>query len=64
MDSTMISSPLTLDDIIQMTRQTGENWAVAHAQRLIELTKQIGADLPHDPYILELAAYLHDWGAK
>ena len=59
----MINSQLTLDDIIQMTRQTGENWAVAHAKRLIELIKQIGVDLPHDSHVIELAAYLHDWGA-
>ena len=53
----------TLDDIIQMTLQVGENWAVAHAKRLIELTQQIGAELPYDSHIMELAAYLHDWGA-
>jgi len=54
---------LTLDDIIQLTLQVGENWAVAHAKRLIELTQQIGAELPYDSHIMELAAYLHDWGA-
>jgi HD superfamily phosphodiesterase len=54
---------LTLDDIIQMTLEVGEVWAVAHAKRLIELSKQIGADAPYDSQILELAAYLHDWGA-
>ncbi len=59
----MFNSQLTLDNIIQMTRQSGENWAVAHAQRLIELIKQIGMDLPYDLYVMELAAYLHDWGA-
>ena len=54
---------LTLDNIIQMTYDVGENWAVAHARRLIELGKQIGADLSYDLEIFELAAYLHDWGA-
>jgi HD superfamily phosphodiesterase len=54
---------LTLDDIIQMTQQVGENWAVAHAKRLIELIKQIGTELPYDAHIMELTAYLHDWGA-
>ena len=57
------SIALTLDDIIQMTREVGEAWAVAHAKRLLELIKQIGAEIPHDSHILELAAYLHDWGA-
>ena len=28
---------LTLDDIIYMTRQVGEDWAVNHAKRLLEL---------------------------
>jgi HD superfamily phosphodiesterase len=59
----MIKALLTLDDIIQMTREAGEEWAVAHAKRLLALIQQIGADVPHDPRILELAVYLHDWGA-
>jgi uncharacterized protein len=59
----MINMQLTLDDIIQMTYEAGENWAVAHAKRLLELIKQIGADVPYDFHIMELAAYLHDWGA-
>jgi HD superfamily phosphodiesterase len=59
----MIRTKLTLDDIIQMTLQVGEDWAVAHARRLIELVRQIGADIPYDSQILDVAAYLHDWGA-
>jgi uncharacterized protein len=54
---------LTLDDIKQMTLQDGEDWAVAHALRLLELIRQIGQDLPYDAHALELAIYLHDWGA-
>ena len=59
----MINTQFTLDDIIQMTHEVGENWAVAHARRLLELIKQIGADLPYDVQIMELAVYMHDWGA-
>lgn len=59
----MIKTLLTLDDIIQMTREAGEDWAVAHAKRLLALIQHIGADVPYDPHILELAVYLHDWGA-
>jgi len=59
----METTCLTLDDIIQMTLDVGENWAVAHANRLIELIKQIGSGLSYDLHIVELAAYLHDWGA-
>jgi len=46
-----------------MTLHVGENWAVAHAKRLIELIKQISADIRYDTHLMELAAYMHDWGA-
>lgn len=59
----MIKEKLTLENIVQMTHEIGANWAVAHAGRLLELIKQIGTDLPYDFQIMELAAYLHDWGA-
>lgn len=54
---------LTLDDIIQLTLEVGQDWAVTHAERLIRLVEQIGADLPYDVEVMELAAYMHDWGA-
>lgn len=54
---------LTLDDIIQLTLEVGEDWAVTHAERLIRLVEQIGADMPYDEEVMELAAYMHDWGA-
>ena len=54
---------LTLDDITAMTLDVGEEWAVSHAKRLIELVKQISQELPYDPNTIQLAAYLHDWGA-
>jgi HD superfamily phosphodiesterase len=59
----MIQAHFTLEDIIDMTREAGEEWAVAHAKRLLELIKQIGAEIPYDFQVVELAAYLHDWGA-
>ena len=59
----MEASNLSIDDIIQMTLQTGENWAVAHAKRLIELVRMISEGLPYDAHVMELAAYMHDWGA-
>jgi HD superfamily phosphodiesterase len=46
-----------------MTMQVGEDWAVAHAKRLIELVKQISVDIPYDAHVMELATYMHDWGA-
>jgi HD superfamily phosphodiesterase len=59
----MMETQLTLDDIIRMTLQVGEDWAVVHARRLIELIKQISVDIPYDSHVIELAAYTHDWGA-
>lgn len=59
----MIETQLTLDDIIQMTIGVGEDWAVAHAKRLLELVKQISDDLSYDKHVMELAIYMHDWGA-
>lgn len=59
----MIETQFTLDDIIQMTMQVGEDWAVAHAKRLIELVKQISMNVPYDLHVMELATYVHDWGA-
>src|SRR5690606_36639798 len=50
-------------DIIQMTMEVGEDWAVAHAKRLLELIKQISDDLSYDKHVMELATYMHDWGA-
>jgi HD superfamily phosphodiesterase len=41
----------------------GEDWAIAHAQRLLKLIEQIGGDLDYDPQVVLWAAYLHDWGA-
>jgi HD superfamily phosphodiesterase len=58
-----MESQISPIDIIQMTQQVGDSWAVAHAKRLIELVKQISADIPYDPLVMELAAYMHDWGA-
>ena len=60
----MQTAPLTLNDIIQITLRVGEDWAVAHARRLIELIKQISTDIPYDPHVMELATYMHDWGAS
>ena len=46
-----------------MTLEVGEDWAVAHAKRLLVLVKQICRDLPYDEQVMELATYMHDWGA-
>lgn len=59
----MDTTKLTLDEIIQMTLDVGEAWAVAHAKRLLRLVEQISADLPYDREVMELAVYMHDWGA-
>ena len=53
----------SLDNIVQMTMEVGEDWAVAHAKRLIELVRRISDSLPYDTQVMELAVYMHDWGA-
>jgi HD superfamily phosphodiesterase len=59
----MIETQLTVDDIIRLTQHVGEDWAVAHARRLIDLVKQINMNSPYDSHVMELAVYMHDWGA-
>lgn len=59
----MPTNQFTLDDIIQFTVEIGEDWVVAHAERLLRLVEQIAIDIPYDPDVMELAAYMHDWGA-
>jgi HD superfamily phosphodiesterase len=59
----MEAGKLTLDDIIQLTLDVGEDWAVAHAERLLVLIDQISPDTPYDFRVMEFATYLHDWGA-
>jgi HD superfamily phosphodiesterase len=59
----MPTNQFSLDDIIQFTVEIGEDWAVAHAERLLRLVEQIASDLPYDGEVMELAAYMHDWGA-
>lgn len=59
----MDTTCLSLDDIIQMTMQVGEDWAIAHAKRLIELVRQISIEVPYDSHVMELATHMHDWGA-
>jgi uncharacterized protein len=54
---------MALTDVIQMTLDGGEDWAVSHAKRLLELVTKISGDLPYDSHVLDLAAYMHDWGA-
>lgn len=59
----MVMTQMTLTDIVQMTLEVGEDWAIAHAKRLIELVNRISGDVPYDAHVMELAAYMHDWGA-
>jgi len=59
----MGTQKLCFEDILELTQQVGEGWAVAHARRLLVLVWEIGAGLEYDPIALKLAAYLHDWGA-
>ena len=41
----------------------GEDWAIAHARRLLHLIEIIAEDQSYDHQAVQWAAYLHDWGA-
>lgn len=49
--------------IVAFMSQEGEDWAIDHARRLLDLIERIGADLDYNLQALTWAAYLHDWGA-
>ena len=44
----MTESLLAIYDIIKITMNVGEDWAVAHAKRLLELVQPICGDPPYD----------------
>lgn len=58
-----MNAKLSLEDLLEMTRQHGGGWAVAHALRLLALMGEIGVGIPYDPVAMTAATYLHDWGA-
>jgi HD superfamily phosphodiesterase len=54
---------LSIAEIENLTQEYGDDWAVAHVHRLLELIGQIGAALEYDRRAMIWAVYLHDWGA-
>jgi HD superfamily phosphodiesterase len=56
-------SILTIPEIEKLTFQYGDNWALAHAHRLLRLAAQIGLGLEYRLEAFTWAVYLHDWGA-
>lgn len=55
--------PLTLADVIAMTRAAGDDWQLSHARRVLKLIELIGAGRGYDQTAVTIATYLHDWGA-
>jgi hypothetical protein len=45
----MNTPPLSLEDVVQMTEQHGEGWAVGHALRLQALIREIGVGATSPP---------------
>ena len=41
----------------------GEDWAIAHARRLLQLIEIIAEDQSYDHQAVQWSAYLHDWDA-
>ncbi len=54
---------MNLAEIEAFTIANGEGHAFAHALRLKKLVEQIDEGLDYDRPALEIAIYLHDWGA-
>jgi uncharacterized protein len=54
---------LSIAEIEKLTQEYGDDWAVAHVQRLLKLIDQIGAGVEYDRQAILWAVYLHDWGA-
>ena len=54
---------LSIAEIEKLTQEYGDDWAVAHVHRLLELIGQIEAGLEYDRQVMMWAVYLHDWGA-
>jgi len=48
--------------VVALTEKFGGEWAVFHAQRLINLVGIIGEGLPYNADAIWLAAHMHDWG--
>jgi uncharacterized protein len=54
---------LSISQVATLTLEYGDNWAVAHVQRLLKLIDQIGGGLEYNPQVVLWSVYLHDWGA-
>ena len=54
---------LSITEIEARTREYGEDWAVAHVQRLLRLIDRIATGLEYDQEVITWSVYLHDWGA-
>jgi HD superfamily phosphodiesterase len=48
--------------VVALTEKYGGEWAVHHAQRLIQLVAIIGEGLSYDADAIWIAAHMHDWG--
>jgi uncharacterized protein len=54
---------MLMTDLETMTQAGGEDWALSHFRRVLQMAQQIGVDLAYDAHALHIAACLHDWGA-
>ena len=51
------------EELAALTEAHGGAWGLNHARRLLHLIRILGAGVPHDPEVVTLAVWLHDWGA-
>lgn len=50
------------EEIVNLTAQYGGQWAICHAQRILNTIAVISEGAACDSQVLWLAAHLHDWG--
>jgi len=53
---------IDIDELKKLTSEYGGEWGVNHAKRIVHLVSVIGEELRYDASVIEIAAYLHDWG--
>lgn len=57
-----LANHLTLDDLVELTREESDAWRLSHVRRVLKLTELIAQGLAYDAAAMTIAVYLHDWG--
>jgi uncharacterized protein len=52
----------TIQELAALTEEYGGRYGLTHSQRIIHIISIISENTYYDKEIIEIAAYLHDWG--